>query len=201
MIKILLIRHALTDSIGKRISGRTPGISLNDEGRKQVVQLVESLTRLHIDILFSSPLERAIETASPIGESHGLEYIVSDELTEIDYGIWTNLTIEEIKKAPTFRLYNSFRSITQIPGGESPLDAQNRMLSAIGKLRHQYPSKTVAIVTHADLIKSAIAFYLGMPLDMMHRIEISPASVSVIRIDDEYIQVMHLNHAGRQLLI
>lgn len=201
MIKILLIRHALTDSIGKRISGRTPGISLNDEGRKQVVHLVESLNRLHIDILFSSPLERAIETASPIGESHGIKYIVSDEFTEIDYGAWTNLTIEEIKNAPTFRVYNSFRSITQIPGGEFPLDAQNRMLAAIGKLRRQYSGETVAIVTHADLIKSAIAFYLGMPLDMMHRIEISPASVSVIRIDDEYIQVMHLNHTGRQLLI
>lgn len=199
MTKILLIRHALTDFVGNRISGRTPGISLNEEGRKQVSQLVADLSFIHIDAIVSSPLERAMETAFPIAEAHGLQCIISNEFTEIDYGKWTNLEIEEIKKDQDFRRYNAFRSISQIPGGERPVDSQNRILSGIGRLFHQYPEKTVAIITHADLIKSAVAFYLGMPLDMMLRIDISPASVSILRIDDDYIQVTLLNHRGKQL--
>jgi probable phosphoglycerate mutase len=199
MTRLLLIRHALTDFVGKRISGRTPGISLNDEGRKQVSQLVANLSFIHIDAVVSSPLERATETAFPIAEAHGLECIVSDEFIEIDYGKWTNLEIDEIKKDPDFRRYNSFRSISQIPGGERTVDSQNRILSGIGRLCHQFPDKTVAVVTHADLIRSAAAFYLGMPLDLLLRIEISPASVSIIRIDNEFIQVTLLNYKGKQL--
>lgn len=196
MTKILLIRHALTDSVGKCLSGRTPGVHLNEEGKKQAINLANRLEYIPIDLMYSSPLERARETAHPIAETHNLLYEVSDHFLEIDFGDWTNCNIEGLRNDNQFRLFNSYRSITRIPGGETMHEAQMRIVRGIEFVREQNPEKTVAIVSHADMIRAAITMYTGIHLDMMNRIEISPASVSILEMFEDTTRLLLLNDTG-----
>lgn len=197
MIKLLLIRHATTDAVGKKLSGRMAGVHLNEEGKIQAKKLVEQLLNLPIAAIFSSPLERAIETADPIAASHDLTTIAAEDFLEIDFGEWTNLPFEELEKEPQFHLFNSFRSSTRIPGGELMPEAQTRMITGIQKLHSQHHNETIAIISHSDLIKATIAYYAGIHLDMLQRIEIDPASVSIIDIYDETARVVLFNHTGK----
>jgi probable phosphomutase (TIGR03848 family) len=196
MIKILLIRHALTDSVGKRLSGRSRGLSLNAEGREQAQALAERITGLPIAAIYSSPLERALETAEPIAKLLDIPCFTSEDFVEIDFGKWTNYTLDELKEDPLFERFNSFRSVTRPPDGELMLEAQSRIVKGIEKLHAQHQNKTIAVISHADMIKSAVAYYAGIPLDLFHRIEISPASVSMIQLYDDTACLHLLNETG-----
>jgi probable phosphomutase (TIGR03848 family) len=196
MTRFLLIRHATNHTVGKRFAGRTTGIHLNEEGLAQAQKLADRLAAITINAIYSSPLERALETAQPIAVSHKLETAVLEDFLEIDTGEWTNCTFEEIANDPKFKLFNSFRSCTRIPGGESMLEAQSRMMNGLEKLRMEHQQETIAVVGHADLIKAAVAYYAGIHLDMFQRIEISPASVSIIDIYDETARILLLNDTG-----
>ncbi|QJD96825.1 histidine phosphatase family protein [Mucilaginibacter robiniae] len=196
MTKFVLIRHATTNSVGYRLSGRTPGISLNEEGKAQAQTLAERLTHLPLSAIYSSPLERAVETAEPIAASHQLTSTICEDFLEIDFGQWTNKTFKELESELTFKLFNSFRSYTRIPGGETMTEAQLRIINGFEKLRSQHEQETIAIVSHVDLIKAAITYYAGIPLDLFQRIEISPASVSIIELYEETARITLLNHTG-----
>lgn len=193
MTRFLLIRHALTDFTGKRLSGRTPGVFLNAEGREQSLQLANKLAGTKIDALYSSPLERAVETCRPIADTRHLSWKISEDFMEINFGKWTNLTIDELRNDPEFVLFNSCRSSAAIPGGEFMHEAQSRIVSGLQKLYRKHKDETVGVVSHADLIISALAFYAAIPLDMMNRLEISPASLSIIEIYDHTAKIVLLN--------
>jgi probable phosphomutase (TIGR03848 family) len=196
MTKFLLIRHALTDSVGKRLSGRKPGVPLNAEGQAQAQQLASRLTDVRLDAIYSSPLERAVQTAAPLAAQHNLETTINNDFLELDFGDWTNCTFQELQDQPQFQRFNSFRSNTRIPGGELMLEAQARAVAGLGKLCAQHPGQTVAVVSHADLLKAAVAYYAGIHLDMFQRLEISPASVSVLEIFEETARILSLNDTG-----
>jgi probable phosphomutase (TIGR03848 family) len=196
MTKFLLIRHALTDSVGKRLSGRTPGVPLNTEGQGQAKQLAARLAQVRLDAIYSSPLERAVQTAAPLAAQHNLETTINNDFLELDFGDWTNCTFLELQDQPQFQRFNSFRSHTRIPGGELMLEAQARAVAGLGKLCAQHPGQTVAVVSHADLLKAAVAYYAGIHLDMFQRLEISPASVSVLEIFEETARILSLNDTG-----
>lgn len=193
MVQIILIRHALTDSVGKRLSGRMAGIALNEDGKKQAHQLAKRMEGYPIDLIYSSPLQRAHETALHLAQSKGLEVIVSDDFMEIDFGKWTNKTFEELRNDTTFDLFNKFRSNTRCPEGELMTEAQLRIVKGIEKICTTHPQSTVAVVSHSDVIKSALMFYAGMHPDMFQRIEISPASVSIIKIFPETATITLMN--------
>lgn len=197
MTKILLIRHALTDGVGKRLSGRTSGVYLNETGRKQARELAESLSEIPISAIYCSPLERAVETAEPIACLHKLQYITSNNFMEIDFGEWTNLAIEDLIQDFQFQLFNDFRSNIRIPRGETMLEAQFRAIKGLQELTNQHQNQTIAIVSHGDIIKSIIAYYAGISLDFMRRLEISPASVSILEIFNETVRVLQLNYTGK----
>jgi len=196
MTKFLLIRHATTDTVGKRLSGRAAGVHLNEMGKTQALTLAQRLTNTSIAAIYSSPLERAIETAAPIATTHQLETIVCNDFLEIDFGAWTNCSFEELQHQKQFQLFNSFRSATRIPSGELMLEAQARIVAGMQQLCIQHPNETVAIVSHADLIKAAITYYAGIHLDLFQRIEISPASVSIVEVYEETARIMLVNGIG-----
>jgi probable phosphoglycerate mutase len=176
----LLIRHGQTDMIGKRITGRMPGVSINKEGEEQARRLV----RLQADAIFSSPLERAIQTATPLAEHLGLRIQIDESFSEVDFGTWSGKTIPELEALADWKLYMQFRSSFRVPGGELMLEVQRRVVDALARLATQYPEKTVAVFSHADVIKAAVLHYAGAPLDLIDRIEIYPASLSRIRLFD-----------------
>lgn len=179
------------------MAGRAVGVRLNDEGRAQAESLAERLAPLPLRAIYSGPLERALETAEPIARRLRLEVRVEEAFDELEYGEWTGRTFEELAGSPRWRAFNSFRGGTRIPGGELMLEAQARMVSGLEKLRERHAGECVAVVSHGDPVRAAVAHYAGISLDLSLRVEISPASVSTIEIRDEGARVISVNDTGR----
>jgi probable phosphomutase (TIGR03848 family) len=196
MTTFLLVRHATNSTVGKILAGRMEGVSLNEEGISQAHELAARLAHLPVAAIYSSPLERAVETAAPIAAQLNLQTITSEDFLEIAFGDWTNTSFEELKSSQTFHRFNSFRSCTRTPGGETMLEAQLRIVNGLQTLHKSHRDQVVAVVSHGDVLKAAILFYAGMPLDLFQRIEISPASVSIVQIDDDTVRILLLNHTG-----
>ena len=193
MTTLFLIRHAEHALLGHAIVGRAAGVQLSPEGIRQAEALAERLEGSSIRALYSSPLERARATAAAIAAIVGLEVQTVEELNEIDFGEWTDRTLVDLHELEEWRRFNAFRSGSRIPGGETIIEVQARMLRLIERLCTLHPIETVALVGHGDPIKAALAYYLGVPLDLAQRIEISPASVSIVRLERYGPQVLLLN--------
>jgi broad specificity phosphatase PhoE len=118
---------------------------------------------------------------------------IADELNEIEFGEWTNRTLAELHDLEEWRWFNVFRSGSRIPGGEAMVEVQGRMLRLIERLCATHPGETVALISHGDVIKATLAYYLGVPLDLFQRIEISPASISVVRVERYAPEVLLIN--------
>jgi broad specificity phosphatase PhoE len=188
-----LIRHASTDVIGHTLAGRQPGVHLNEAGRLETARLAQSLARKRIAHLVCSPLERARETAAPLALQLGLEPQISEALNEIDFGDWTGGTIAELESVEAWKQWNVFRSGNRIPNGETMLEVQSRMVAEIERLRCQFTGQAVALVSHGDPLRAALVYFLGAALEHVQRIEVSPASVSVLTISDWGAQVRCMN--------
>ena len=201
MTTFALIRHASHALLGHTIVGRLPGVQLSARGLREAEALASRLEGWPIQALYSSPLERARATAAAIADRLRLEVQAADELNEIDYGAWTNRTLADLREIPEWRRFNLFRSGSRIPGGESMVEVQDRMLQLIERLRCVHPEQTVALVGHGDVIKAALAYYLGVPLDLFGRIELSPASLSVIRVEPHGPQVLLINGLVEERLL
>jgi probable phosphomutase (TIGR03848 family) len=196
MTKFLLIRHATTDAVGKHLSGRMPNVHLNEAGKGEARLLAERLKGLPITAIYSSPLERALETAAPLAEGNNCPCVVADDFLEIDYGNWTNSTFDELQNDPQFQRFNTFRSVTRIPGGETMQEAQARFIAGMEKLTIKHHNEIIVIMSHSDMIKSAVAYYAGISLDLFQRLEISPASVSVIDLFEDSVRIVSINDTG-----
>ncbi len=192
----LLIRHALSDAVGRRLAGWEEGVCLNAEGRGQAEALSSRLAGAPLAAVYSSPLERAVETAGAVARAHSLDVQSAEEFGEMRFGEWTGRTFDELDADPLWRRFNTFRSGTRPPGGETMLEVQARMLAGLERLRGRHADEAVAVVSHCDPIKSVIAYYAGAPLDLFLRLEISPASVSVVRLDESAVQILRLNDTG-----
>lgn len=195
MTTFLLIRHGDCEPVGKSIAGRMSGVNLNDKGLEQARILAERLKNMKIDRLYSSPLERTRQTAAPLAKALRLDVQISEELYEINYGKWTGKTFEELSTIPLWKEYYSFKSNIRIPGGEMIVEIESRMCRFVEEERRRCEG-TVAIFSHGDPIKTVIAHYAGIPLDLIIRYEISPASVSILRIDDYSACILTVNNTG-----
>jgi len=193
MTTFLLIRHGLTDAVGKTITGRLPGVRLNAEGRKQASELPQRLARWKINAVYSSPLERAVETANPTATHLKLPVTAAEGLSEVDFGEWSGQALSDLNQRDDWRMYNAFRSSTRAPGGELMLDVQARMVQQLTDLARRHPEQIIACFSHADAIRATLAHFLGMPIDLIHRFEIRPASISLVRLADWGPQVLLVN--------
>lgn len=184
MIRILLIRHGTTDLLGRMLYGRMSGIFLNSEGLRQAERLAQVLnSRYKIAEVLSSPLDRARQTAQPIATLSGLTFDIDEGITEIDFGLWMGKSFEELNRLADWKAYNSSRSISVAPGGESMMNVQARAWQALDRLAQRHSGvagSTVAVVSHGDVIRCILLLLLGMSIDHITRIEIAPASVSEI---------------------
>jgi probable phosphoglycerate mutase len=192
MTTFLMIRHGTTD-VHDRISGRTPGIALNAHGERQVQWLARHLGERAISAVYTSPIDRTLQTAKAVADRHGLVPIPNDALLELHFGDWTLQSFEALEGEPRWRQFNAFRSGTRIPGGELMLETQLRAVRFLLELRDAHPQGCLALVTHGDVIRSALTYLLGMPLDFYSRIEISPACYSEIELGLDYVRVLGMN--------
>jgi broad specificity phosphatase PhoE len=188
-----LIRHASYDRLGRALAGREPGHALNAAGRAEAAQLAATLRGRALAAVVSSPIERAQETARHIAAPHGLEVLVEPGLTEIDFGAWTGMAFQDLRGTPGWIAFNTFRSTAPTPGGETMLAAQTRAVAALVRLAARHPGAELAAVSHGDIVKALLAHALGTPLDLLRRIEIDPASRSVIALEERDVRVLGIN--------
>jgi probable phosphomutase (TIGR03848 family) len=197
---ILLVRHGQTPTTGKVLPGRAKGLRLADEGRAQAAVAAERIGALgRVDAIYSSPLERAKETAAPIAQARGLRTQIDRGLFECDFGDWTGRELKELMKLPEWRTVQSAPSTFRFPNGESFTEMQTRMVTTLDKLRLKHPGGTIVCVSHADTIKAAVAHALGTHIDLFQRIVISPASVTAISWHPGGPVVLAVNSTGRPL--
>lgn len=190
---ILLIRHGSNPKVGKGLTGWLPGVSLDEKGRRQAERLALELADAPLAAVYSSPLERARETAEPLARKKNLEVISAPAFGEVRFGEWQGKEFAEIERHPEWRKFNDFRSGTRAPGGELMLETQARIVAGLLNISARHPGNTVAIFSHADAIKCALCWVLGIPLDFHLRIEIMPASVSTVVLDSEMPRVTSMN--------
>ncbi|SMF87308.1 Histidine phosphatase superfamily (branch 1) [Azospirillum oryzae] len=196
----ILVRHGSHDRLGSVLCGRMPGVTLSAQGRTEADSLAESLSSQRLTAVLSSPLERAIETATPIAERQGLPLTIEPALNELDLGAWSGKRFEELRGDPAWDLWNRARSHGRPTPGESPgesmPEAQIRIAALLDRLRRAHPGGTLALVSHGDLIKAALAHAMGLPLDFHGRFEISPASRSVLIAGDWGLKVHSINEGA-----
>jgi probable phosphomutase (TIGR03848 family) len=177
---LLLLRHAVTEQTGARLSGWTPGLHLSEEGRRQAQELAERLAPVPIDALYSSPLERCQETAAALAEARGLKLETLEDLGEVRYGDWTGRELKQLARERLWRLVQATPSAARFPDGESLFEMQARAVLAVERLREAHPGQTVAVCSHGDVIKAVACHYLGSHLDLFQRLVVSPASLSAV---------------------
>lgn len=154
------------------------GVPLNREGAEQAARLGTFFAGAPLAAVYSSPLERALYTASAIALSHGLPVQQRAELTDIDFGDWTGKSLSELRDDTAFRRFNQQRALACPPKGEPAFEVQARMVRALSEIARLHPRSRVVVVGHADPLRAALAFFLGISLDLARRLEISPGSVS-----------------------
>jgi probable phosphomutase (TIGR03848 family) len=198
MTQFLLIRHGANDyTRTHRLAGWTPDVHLNDHGQAQAQAIGERLAKTRIDALYSSPLDRTVETAQAIvARQPHLTLHTLDTLGEVHYGEWQGQFLGVLATRKLWHTVQHAPSRMKFPGGETMRGAQQRMVDAIELLREKHPHQTIAIVSHSDMIKLVVAHYLGLHIDLFQRIEISTASLTVLEIDAQRAMLLQLNETS-----
>ena len=193
---VLLIRHGENDYVRKnRLAGRKPGVHLNEAGHAQAQAVAEILAGAPIKAVYSSPIERAIETAEPIAQALKLEVIPRDGLMETDYGDWQDKTLKSLRRRKLWKVVQGRPSMARFPQGESFAEAQLRICQEIQALVAKHGERDILVcVSHADPIKLAVAYFIGMPLDNFQRLAVSPASITALVVGEGFSHLMNLNY-------
>lgn len=178
---LLLIRHGNTPTTGKILPGRTSGLHLSEQGADQAERVAERLCAFDgIEAVYSSPLERAAETAAPTAKRLGLAPQYSELLLECDFGDWTGKELKHLYKLKEWSEVQSSPSTFRFPNGESFTEMALRVSNFAERVRLEHPGGLVAAFSHADPIKALLCQALGMHLDMFQRLVIGTCSVSAI---------------------
>ena len=193
MTTFFMVRHAVTDHTGKRLSGWMEGISLSAQGRDQAETVAASLSGVRFDGIYSSPIERTNETARAIASRHSVRVQTRRGLGEVDYGGWTNRPLRSLMRTKLWSTVQRFPSAARFPDGESLREVQARALIEIERIGAEHPKGNVCCVSHGDVIKLVLAHYIGVHIDLFQRIVVAPASVSVFSLSDRGPMVLSLN--------
>jgi probable phosphoglycerate mutase len=192
---ILLIRHGENDfTKSQRMAGRLPGVRLNEGGRSQAAALVHLLADQPLHAIYSSPLERCQETAAPLAATRTLPLALEPDLAEVLYGEWEGAELKDLTKLPDWQAVQHYPSTFRFPGGETLREVQQRAVAVVERLRREHPNQIVALFSHGDVIRTTLAHYLGVPLDLFQRIVISTASVSIVGFMHDRPFVVGLNY-------
>jgi broad specificity phosphatase PhoE len=220
----LLVRHGENELMKQgRLACRLPGVHLNETGRSQAqaaarmiaqtrAQAIEHAAKQamkqaqdkkHPDApvapepvwkLYSSPMERAVETAEPIAQALGLEIVIRPGLIETNCGDWAGKKIKGLSRLKLWREIQTSPSTFRFPGGESFIECQQRIVGDVELLRTQHAAYDVVIcVSHADPIKLLVAHFLGLPFDYFQRLTIDPASVTALHLGESGSRLLSLN--------
>ncbi|HEX2724843.1 MAG TPA: histidine phosphatase family protein [Beijerinckiaceae bacterium] len=188
-----LVRHAAHELVDRVLCGRMPGVRLGAEGWEQARRAAARLARERVAAIHASPLERARETAECIGECLRLRPEICEAINEIDVGEWSGRTFDALREDLRWSSWNEARSMARPPDGETMLEVQARVVRHLEEVRSRYPEQNVVLVSHSDVIKAALLYCLGMPLDGYRLLDISPASISAVAIGEWGAKLLSMN--------
>ncbi|MEY2817741.1 MAG: hypothetical protein RL275_1204 [Chloroflexota bacterium] len=197
MTLLLLIRHGENDFVKTgKMAGRIPGVHLNERGQKQAQALGEALRDVQIKAIYSSPLDRAMETSAPIAETHKLTIQQEPDLMDTDIGKWQGKSWKLLALKKEWKIVQNAPSRFRFPEGESFPECQLRIVNVLERLIKKYnkPQDIVAVVFHADPIKLAVAHFLGMPLDHFQRLGCDTGSLTAIHAGEAGAHLVKMNH-------
>lgn len=191
----LLICHAAHIHLDKLFSGQMPGVPLSETGRAQAARLGAVLASEPIDRIVHSPLDRTSETAAAIAAARGSAVPVAAAagLIEIDLGDWTGRSWQDFGDDPAWRDWNERRGSARIPGGETMREAQARIVGCLAALAREADGRTVAVVSHSDMIRAAVAHVLELPLDRLLSFDVDVASVTRVVWGEWGARLLSLN--------
>jgi broad specificity phosphatase PhoE len=193
MTTFLLARHATSACMHEVYVGRKSDPPLTQKGELQASAVAAHLRTEHIDLAQSSPRRRARQTAQRIVESRDIELETEEALDEIDVGQWGGESFARLAQQPAWQLWNSARHLHRAPGGEAMLDVQRRIVGHLMELQRCHPNRVVLLVTHAEVVRCALLYYLGVPIVTYGCIEVSPASIARIYVDDRSCRLIAMN--------
>lgn len=189
---VFLVRHAAHSELGQKLTGHNAS-GLTPAGRRQAARLAERLSAEGVACVHSSPCRRARATATAIAQHLGIPLKIASALDEIDFGAWTGCSFEELACDMAWRQWNRVRGASCPPNGETMSAAVERMVAHIERVAAEHAGGQIALVSHCDVIRGAVAHYLGLPVDHMLRFEISPASFTRLHVDGFSAQVLSIN--------
>lgn len=196
MADILLIRHGENTYTKKgKLAGWTPGVHLNEVGQAQALALTEQLAQAPLKAIYSSPLERTLETATPLAKAKNLKIQRREGLGEVRYGEWTGKSLKVLGRTKLWQTVQRHPAAMTFPEGETFRAVQARAVNEIERIAHDHPKDVVAVMSHGDVIKLILAHYLGVPIDLFQRIMINTASISVLRLFHDAPMVLRINEA------
>jgi probable phosphoglycerate mutase len=181
-MRLLLLRHAPTAETGSTLTGRAGGVPLSPEGREMARRLGERIASVDVHSVYTSPVQRCRETARIVAESWALQPVPYRSFTEVDFGSWTGRKLSSLRRTKQWRELFVSAARFRFPGGETLGEVQARAVAAAEALADRHAADTIAVVSHADVIRTMLAHYLGMPLDLVHRLDVAAASVSLIHL-------------------
>jgi probable phosphomutase (TIGR03848 family) len=192
---LLLIRHGENDFTKKhKLAGHTPDVHLNERGQSQARALAEALKDVPIKAIYSSPLERAVETATPIAAARRLEVQIEPGLIETDYGKWQGRSLASLRLQKIWKVIQGAPSRAQFPEGETFYECQTRIVTALDSISRKYkPQDMVGCVFHADPIKLGVAYFIGLPLDHFQRLSCDTASLTALYVGESGANLIKLN--------
>lgn len=193
MTTFYLVRHGLTAHTGHKLTGWAAGVHLSEDGKDQAAAAADHLAKVKLQAIYSSPIERTVETARFIAARQGLKVMVRAGLGEVHYGAWTGRSFKTLIKTKLWQQIQSFPSAARFPGGETLRETQARVLDELDRIRKDHPKGAICLVTHADVIRLVAAHYLGVHIDLFQRIIIDPASITVVGVSDHGPRVLHVN--------
>jgi probable phosphoglycerate mutase len=171
-------------------------VHLAPDGVEDAKRLAERLEPVRFRAIYSSPLERCLETAEPLAAGRSLEVQVVDGVGEVRYGSWQGRSFRSLARTKLWRTVQLHPSQATFPGGESLLQMQRRGVDAIEDIRRRHRKGAIAVVSHADMLKAIVAHYLGMHLDLFQRLVITPASATVLAFGDGIPRLLCMSDTG-----
>lgn len=197
MALLFLVRHGLTAQTGHRLYGRTAGIGLDARGVAQADELVTRFDGVRLTAIYSSPLERCVQTVAPLAKARRLAVRTDDSLLEMDAGDWTGRTLAQVRRTAAWRTVQRTPSAFTFPGGgETFTAAQARVVAGIDRLAGRHRRGSIVVATHGDIVRIALAHYAGAPLDEFQRIVIDTSGVSVVLLGGDRPHIVLVNDTG-----
>ena len=196
MVTVILVRHGETDwNQSRRIQGGNSDTQLSERGKQQAESLATKLEQERIQAIYSSSLQRALDTAQAIAHHHQLKVEIEPSLNEIDAGELEGAPVDKIS-SHLYQLLTTGsqgKSAFKMPGGESVAEVQQRAWSTIQRLVSQHPDGVIVIVSHYFVILSIICSALNLPLSQMGRLRLGAGSISTIVFDGQATRLVLLN--------